>query len=100
MFLPVLFGLPLLLAVAPGFVALARRRWVLGVALVLGAIVAIFLPEYLDSLRIKQLLAQGVVADDLVFLFLPWIYGIPYALAATIVLAVWMTLRKARPKQV
>jgi len=96
----VLYGPPTILAAAPGLVALFTRRWILGALLVLGAIVAIALPEYLDSLRIVQLAAQGVVADDLVFLFLPWMYGIPYAVVSGIFLTAFVALTEQPERNV
>ncbi|MFT3729025.1 MAG: hypothetical protein QM759_14470 [Terricaulis sp.] len=83
----ILFGAPFFIAAIPGLVALFARRWIFGGILLLGACIAIALPEYLDSLRIHALVAKGVVADDLGFLFLPWLYGIPYALLSGMALA-------------
>ena len=90
---------PLILASAPGCLLLLSRRWISGAVLLLGALIAITLPLYWDRLDAERLAARGVIVDSPAFLFEPWIYGIPYTVAASLVATVVTALGRRSPRQ-
>jgi hypothetical protein len=94
----VFIGLPFFVAASPGLVALTHGRRILAAVVVVGAACVIGIPLYEDHLETERLTAQGMVADSLAFLFLPWMYGIPYALASGVVVVAWFALAEPHSK--
>lgn len=91
-----LYGAPSLLAAMPGLVALGNRRKILGTVLLVGAVIVIAVPVYLEQLGLKAAVARGELRDDIAFLFIPWFFGVVYALAASIVLGAVVILGRLR----
>ena len=83
----VIYGIPALIASIPGLAVLGRKRWWLGWLLVAGAVV-VTIPVAIiaDRLHTRALTQAGHIADDWVsFVVRPFIYGVLYFFAASVV---------------
>ncbi|MEQ1819314.1 MAG: hypothetical protein ABL871_11960 [Terricaulis sp.] len=83
------YGVPLLVATMPSWVALGNRRRNLGIALLIGAVLAIVVPVYLDHLALVEAVEREQIRDDIAFLFIPAFFGTAYAIVAGAVLGLF-----------
>ena len=96
-----IYGLPASIASIPGLWALGRQRRMLGWLLIAGAVV-VTIPVAIiaDRMRTRALLEEGFTPDDWpVSLALPFVFGLLYILAASIVCVVFALLAKRRDRQ-
>ena len=76
------YGAPLLVATTPGWIAWGNRQRTLGIALLVGAVLAIVAPVYLDHLALVEAVEREQIRDDIAFLFIPAFFGTAYAIVA------------------
>ena len=97
----IFYALQLALAATPGLIVLVGgRRRILSCMLLVGALMAIGLPVYLDWLSTERMAAQGMFRDDIESLFVPWFFAILSAIVGGLVAAVFVALTKERERDV
>jgi hypothetical protein len=84
--LVVLFGGPLLLAAAPGFIALRMKRWMSAAVLLIGALLVIGVPVNAKMMASLETPPDVFVCGPM-FGATIWAYGASYGLAAGVALA-------------